>query len=249
MRTLLYDELTPWYRLLDPPEDHEDECVQFAEVLERAIEPAPRTLLELGAGAGHNALFLKRFFRCTLSDLSEPMLGLSRAINPECEHALGDMRSLRLERTFDAVLVHDAIAYMTSEADLRAVFETAFAHLRPGGAAIFSPDCLRESFRESTEVHEADDGDRSLRCLAWDWDPDPTDDTYVGEYVFLLRDGNHVEAVHDRHVAGLFARATWIRLIQDAGFIPSTFERPLDAIDPGSPYTHEVFLARRPRTA
>jgi len=44
------------------------------------------------------------------------MLELSRTINPEAEHILGDMRTLRLGRTFDAVLIHDAICYMTTEA-------------------------------------------------------------------------------------------------------------------------------------
>jgi hypothetical protein len=35
------------------------------------------------------------------------------------------MRTVRLGETFDAVLVHDAISYMTSEADRLSVFETA----------------------------------------------------------------------------------------------------------------------------
>jgi trans-aconitate methyltransferase len=55
----------------------------------------------------------------TLVDLSEEMLVVSRRLNPECEHLLGDMRTLRLGRSFDAVFVHDAIDYMTTEADLR----------------------------------------------------------------------------------------------------------------------------------
>ena len=77
------------------------------------------------------------------------MLELSRGLNPGCEHLLGDMRTLRLGRTFDAVLIHDAVMYMTSEADLRAALETAFVHLRPGGAAVVAPDCVRETFRPS----------------------------------------------------------------------------------------------------
>ncbi len=244
MRPALYGELTPWYRILDATEDHEDECDQYIEVFEGAIA-APRTLLELGAGAGNNGIWLARRFACTLTDISEPMLALSREINPACEHVLGDMRSLRLGKAFDAVLVHDAIVYMTTEMDLRAALRTAFDHLRPGGAAIFAPDTLRECFREGTEVHERDEGSRSLRCLAWDWDPDPTDDEHVTEYAFLLRDGARMSAVHDRHVSGLFSRATWLRLIADVGLTPSTFRRDLgDAADAG--YTDEVFLARRP---
>ena len=47
----------------------------------------------------------------------------------------GDLRTLRLGRSFDAVLVHDAVMYMTSERDLRSMAVTAFQHTRPGGAA------------------------------------------------------------------------------------------------------------------
>ena len=110
------------------------------------------TLLELGSGAGHNAVHLKRRFRCTLSDVAPGMLDLSRELNPECEHVAGDMRTLRLGRTFDAVLVHDAIVYMTTRDDLRAAAATAFLHTRPGGAAIFAPDYVRETFAEQTEL-------------------------------------------------------------------------------------------------
>src|SRR5687768_13970607 len=100
----LYGELAGWYRLIDPPGDHEEEADAHARLLARAA-PGARTLLELGSGAGHNALYLKRRFACTLTDLSEEMLARSRALNPECEHLAGDMRTLRLGRSFDAVLV------------------------------------------------------------------------------------------------------------------------------------------------
>ena len=137
---LLYGELAGWYRLLDPYEDHRDEAASYQAALERGAMPSAATLLELGAGAGNNAFHLKRRFRCTLSDPSEGMRRLSRELNPECEHIAGDMRSLRLDRTFDAVLVHDAVMYMTTEEDLLAAARTAFDHTRPGGAAVFAPD-------------------------------------------------------------------------------------------------------------
>lgn len=225
---LLYRELVDWYRLIDPPADHADEAAAYGDALERAATPRPETLLELGAGAGNNAFHLKRRFRCTLADLSPEMSALSRELNPECEHVLGDMRTLRLGRTFDAVLLHDAVMYMTSEADLRAAIETAFVHLRPGGAAVFAPDCVRETLRDQAVLLESDDGGRSMRGIEWTWDPDPDDDTYMVEYAFLLREGAHVRSVHDRHIEGVFARSRWVSMLEGAGFRVDTFPRPLD---------------------
>ncbi len=237
----IYDDLVGWYRLLDPVADHLDEATAYRTALERAAGSSAETLLELGAGAGNNAFFLKQRFRCTLTDLSETMLALSREQNPECEHALGDMRTVRLGRTFDCVLVHDAIMYMTSVGDLAAAIETAFVHTRPGGAALFAPDYVREAFAEGTELHATDEGARSMRCLEWHWDPDPTDDTYRVEYAFLLRDGADVTAAHDTHVEGLFARAKWIEILSAAGFEVTPVERPFD-----DEMTGLLFVCRRP---
>ena len=240
MQPLLYGELVPWYRLLDPTEDHLDEVTSYREALERGAFPRPQTLLELGAGAGNNAFFLKQRFRCTLTDISEPMQALSRALNPECEHLAGDMRTLRLGRTFDTVLVHDAVVYMTTVDELRSVAQTAFEHTRPGGAAVFAPDALRETFRDEALLHTGDDGARSLRCIEWTWDPDPTDDTCTADYAFLLRDGAEVRAVHDRHIEGLFSRALWQDVLQSAGYrVEMAKRRDEDRVD-------EVFLCRRP---
>jgi hypothetical protein len=41
------------------------------------------------------------------------MLALSMTVNPECEHIEGDMRTLRLGHTFDAVFLHDAVMSLT----------------------------------------------------------------------------------------------------------------------------------------
>ena len=241
MQSLLYREFVPWYLLLDRPEDHEDEALCFQTAFERAVSPRPETLLELGSGAGNNALHLKRRFTCTLTDLSDDMLTLSRQQNPDCEHFLGDLRTLRLGRTFDAVLVHDAVTYMLTEEDLFAAAQTAFLHTRPGGAAIFAPDCYRETFQDSTDPVSSDEGSRSLRGLIWSWDPDPADSTTVTEYAFLLRDGTDLKAVHDRHVEGLFPRETWHRVLTRAGFRVETIQRPI-----GDGEFDDIFLCRRP---
>jgi SAM-dependent methyltransferase len=252
MRERLYGELVDWYRLIDPPADHDDEARVFHAAFERCFQgestleqgaraSRPQTLLELGAGAGHNALHLKAHYRCTLVDLSPEMLALSRALNPECEHIVSDMRTLRLGRRFDLALIHDAIVYMTSDADLTAAVRTAYEHLAPGGVAIIAPDCLRETFEENTETEQASEGTRTVTTLMWDWDPDPTDDTFTTEYVFVMRDGLRVESVHDRHVTGMFSLATWRRILEGVGFALELLARPL-----GDGRNDEVFLCRKP---
>lgn len=241
MLPLLYHELVPWYRLLDQYADHLDEATSYKKNFLRVNPPENATLLDLGAGAGNNAYHLVDRFSCTLVDLSPAMSQLSRELLPQCEQIIADMRTVRLERTFDAVLVHDAIAYMTNAADLQKVIETAFVHTRPGGAALFAPDCVRENFRERTDFFESADGTRSMRGIEWVWDPDPDDGVYMAEYAFLLRDGTEMRSVHDRHVEGLFSRDKWFELLRGAGYSVELVQRPLD--DDGE--FDEVFFCTR----
>jgi trans-aconitate methyltransferase len=243
-RPLLYNELSTWWPLLSPPADYAEEAAFYQRTILDACTRPCETLLELGSGGGSNASHMKARFSMVLVDRAPGMLALSRALNPECEHVEGDMRTVRLNRQFDAVFIHDAICYMTTEADLRGAIETAWLHCKPGGAALFAPDYVRENFRPGTEEggHDGADG-RALRYLEWMWDPEPDDSTYVVDYAYLLRDGTTVTVEHDRHVEGLFAQADWVRLIRDVGFEPAII-----------PFNHSelerdryiVFVGRRP---
>lgn len=155
----------------------------------------------------------------TLTDLSQQMLAVSQAINPECEHIHGDMYSLRLDRLFDAVLVHDAVMYALTEDNVRAVIETARVHCKPGGVVLMAPDCVRETFEAYTD-HGGEDGPdgRGLRYVEWAWDDDPTDTVANVAYGFLLRevDGS-VRMDSDQHRFGIFPRADWLRWLDEAG--------------------------------
>jgi SAM-dependent methyltransferase len=246
----LYTDLAPWFHLLTSPDDYVEDADYYWECLVRAIGSEPRTLLELGSGGGNMALHYKRRVTATLTDLSPDMLRLSRTINPELEHIQGDMRTLRLGRTFDAVLVHDAVCYLTTEADLKRAMQTAWAHLRPGGAVVFAPDCVRETFRENTEHGGHDESDepngRALRYLMWTHDPDPTDTTYAVDFAYLLREGDApTRCISERHTDGLFGQDDWLRLFGEVGFEASLLTRPYP--EPDGPYeTLVAFVAVRP---
>jgi SAM-dependent methyltransferase len=242
----LYDELASWWQLMSAPEDYEEEARLYAEVLLTIADSPIETMLELGSGGGNNASHLKRSFKMTLVEPSEGMLEVSRGLNPELEHYKGDMRTVRLNRQFDSVFIHDAICYMTSKVDLSAALETAYIHLRPGGVVLFAPDHVRENFSPDTDHggHDAPDG-RGLRYLEWTWDPNPNDTTYTVDYAYLVRDADgSVRAEHDRHIEGLFSRDEWLDWIAEVGFEAAravTINH--SELDPGS---YEVFVARRP---
>ncbi|HET9559407.1 MAG TPA: class I SAM-dependent methyltransferase, partial [Actinomycetota bacterium] len=115
----------------------------------------------------------------------------------------------------------------------------------PGGAALFAPDHLREHFRTGTDYGGHDGDGRGARFLAWTWDPDPLDTTYTVDYAYLLRDADgSVRVEHDRHLEGLFPRATWLALLEEAGFEARAVPVEHTQLEPGS---YELLVATRPR--
>lgn len=242
----LYRDLSEWYPLLTPVGDYAEEAAFYRRMFDTHAQRPPRTLLDLGSGAGHTASHLKATLGCTLVDLAPEMLALSRRLNPECEHIQGDMRSIRLGREFDCVLVHDAVCYMTSRTELAAAITTAFVHTAPGGVAIFQPDFVAETFEPGVETGGSDDGERGLRCLEWRWIPNSSARVYVTDMAYLLKDERGVvEVVHDRHVMGLFPRATWLRLMAEAGFEPLEISVSHASLSNDG---HTAFLGRRAKS-
>ncbi len=245
----LYQELAGWWPLISPPEEYAAEAACLAGVLGSAAFGV-REVLDLGSGGGHIAVHLKERFALTLVDLSEEMLAVSRQLNPECTHLQGDMRTVRLGRVFDAVLVHDAVDYMTGQADLRQVIDTAFAHCRPGGVAAFVPDHVADTFQAGGgRGGSSDAAGRQASFREWTWDPDPGDDWIRAEYEFVLRAADGTEqVVYETHRLGAFRRETWLRLLADAGFDPEARSGSPGRAGPdsGGRTPDNLFVGRRP---
>lgn len=235
---LMYSELASWFHLLTSPEDYREEADFYCRILEETARIPVKEVLEMGSGGGNNASHMKSRFALTLADLSSDMLAVSQKLNPECEHIVGDMRNMRLSRTFDAVVVHDAISYMTTVDDLKAAVRTAAVHCRPGGAVLLCPDYVRESFCESTGHGGHSEGDRGLRYLEWTLDPDPQDTRYVVHYAYMLKEGHEIFHRTDVHELGLFATDLWVSTIRRAGFSDA---KPVDYPHPDE-YPTPVFV-------
>lgn len=233
-----YRELAEWWPLFSPPSHYVEEAADLLPSLRSAPDAPPRTLLELGAGGGSLAFHLKEHFELTLTDLSADMLAVSQVVNPECEHFQGDMRTLDLARTFDVVLIHDAVMYMTDEASLRSALATAHRHCRPGGGLVVVPDCVTETFAPDTSHggEDAPDG-RGFRYLEWSWDPDAADSTFVSAWAFLMRGpAGAVRVDMDQHLFGLFPRASWLEWLHAEGF---------DATARMDPWNRDIFSGRK----
>jgi len=189
------------------------------DVVREELGPGRHKLLELGVGGGHNLSHLTADFECTAMDLSPDMLVLSQGLNPGVEHHVGDMRNIRLEQTFDAMLVHDAVSYLLTVQDLEETFATAAAHLRPGGVLMVAPDWVQETFPDGwVYTWDRQQGDIEVNIQEVMVDPDPADTQVESTYTYTIKKDGETTIEVDTHVTGLFPLNTWADLMGQAGF-------------------------------
>ena len=213
----MYSDLAHWWPLLSPREDFAEQAELLFGLLQTAAGHVDQ-LLELGSGSGNIASWLPESTKATLVDKSEEMLALSKRQNSRHIHICEDVIHMRLGQRFDAVLMHDAVMYLTEEESVRAALGTARAHVRRDGAVLFVPDLLKENFVDGhTLVGGSDDEDRGARLTEWHWDPNPSDDTFQVEFSLLLKEQGQMTAIHESHTLGIFTRERWETMFHDAG--------------------------------
>lgn len=119
------------------------ECLERIVQTAVAATPNATDLLDLGCGAGNWSLRLLQELpglRCTLVDLSQPMLDRAEqrllaagAAAPTCMQR--DVRSLQYAAdSFDLIVAGVVLHHLRTDAEWRDVFEAVYHWLRPGGS-------------------------------------------------------------------------------------------------------------------
>jgi len=224
MTLRLYSDLAHLWPIISPPEEYMVEAQEWLDVIRSRMDVRSRvnqglpTLLELGCGGGHLLSHLTAHFITEAVDISPQMLEISQRLNPQTLHHLGDMRDVRLGRTFDVVAIHDAVNYMTTEDDLRAAIGSAAAHMNAGGLLLMAPDCIAETFTGPRVVEwtrEAED--RSVTFIEYMGKPRPGSTTVESVFIFVIDEGGELRVEVDRHTGGLFPSETWVSLMEAVG--------------------------------
>ena len=210
-----YNDLAWTEDLLVNPADYEDEVLVYIDLIKRTAAESPITLLHLGSGAGGQDLIFKRNFKITGVDLSLGMLNIARATHPDIEYLEGDMRTLRLNRLFDAVVIPDSIDYMTSLNDLKKAIQTATIHLKTGGVFLIVAKTA-ETFQYNNFAYTGEKDGVHVTLFENNFVNPINPNTYEATLVYLIRKHGELTIHTDHQTLGLFSLASWERLFQDA---------------------------------
>ncbi|MGA9407992.1 MAG: class I SAM-dependent methyltransferase [Bacteroidota bacterium] len=143
----VFGDYSLYYDLLYKDKDYSGE-VNYIKELIQCFAPKAHTIVNLGCGTGaHDVLLSRHGYLIDGVDLSKEMLSNANkklASSPELVSSLrfhyGDIRSVRLDKTFDVALsLFHVMSYQSNNSDLIAALLTAKHHLNPSGIFIF--DC------------------------------------------------------------------------------------------------------------
>jgi SAM-dependent methyltransferase len=127
-----YDALARFY---DPVQGDRAEAAAYARA---QLPDGVKTVLELACGTGSILAQLRADYDVVGVDLSPQMLAIAAEKLPGIRLVQGDMTAVRLGETFDAVLcLYDSINHLLRFEDWERLFDTALAHLAPGGVFVF----------------------------------------------------------------------------------------------------------------
>ena len=125
-RPELYDLIYP-----EPNEETPEMC---RRTFDRFLGRFPSSILDMGCGTGRDLAALSRDCDdCVGIDALEEMIAFARSRHPSIPWHLGDMRRVRLYRTFDSILcMGSAFMYAVTNDDVNDTLNTFVAHAHAG---------------------------------------------------------------------------------------------------------------------
>ncbi len=240
----LYQEWAWLWSAVTPPQTYVEEAQDLLSILCEALGRRPNSILELGAGGGfllHDLQTLHPNVELTLVDTNPEMLAEASKRNPTAETVLGDMTSVELGRSFDVVLLHDAVMYLQDREAVSKVLAAMHSHCKADGVAIVVPDCCTETFEERILTAQSETERAFIHLTEWHWDADPNDDRVHVEFSVLMRQSDVnppcVESHHETHTMLVLSLGDWMDAFMHNGWMQDF---------PSQPWMHggEFFLLR-----
>ncbi len=221
-----YDPFAWLYSKYWGEEFHREAMPVLNRLILRKLPPRAE-ILDLCCGDGRIAQGLaKRGYRVTGLDGSERMLTFAKQRAPGVDFFLADARCFKLPRRFDAAIsTFDSLNHVMSAGDLRNVFRSVKACLKPG--ALFAFDLNREEAYVEMWSRTSSIVDKTAVSVARGT-YDHASKIAVCNVTLLRLEGDQWRRSDFRLRQKLHERDEVLRALTEAGFEPQVFDAARD---------------------
>jgi SAM-dependent methyltransferase len=253
MSQTAFQSYSQYYDLIYADKDYANETTYILAVLARHGLRV-RRLLDLGCGTGRHALFLtERGFDVVgverSPDMAEKAIRRCTSLTSgsfTCR--IGDIRTIGLGETFDAVLsLFHVVSYQTTDDDVRALFNAASAHLLPGGLFFFDvwhgPAVLAQ--RPCIRTKRVEGQISVLRIAKPELDMERRRVTMTLEVLVEDRSSDKLQKIKEVHLMRYFFPSEIVRFASDSGFEVTSSEGFLTGAMPSESTWSVAYVLRR----
>ncbi len=214
------------YDIFSSQQDFRKETNFIIKVVKKFKKTKENSLLNVGCGTGNHDKFLKKHFNVFGIDLNKDILRLAKKKNPKIQYKLGDMKSFKLNKTFNIITaLTGVISYNYSYKELKKTLTNLYNHLEKGGILIFNWAVVKEvAFEKGEKINFTTVAAFSIKdadCVLINnaYDPDRKDTTMESHLIFLIRKNKGpLKVIVDKHLQGLFELKKVRKILKDIGF-------------------------------
>jgi SAM-dependent methyltransferase len=134
-----FNNYAKYYDLLYKDKDYKAESDYVYACLKK-INPAIKSILELGSGSGNHAKHLTKS-KLSITGIERSVIMVKESLNKKIQNfnpVVGDITHFELHQTFDAAIsLFHVISYLTDNESLLSCFKSVHHHLNPNGLFLF----------------------------------------------------------------------------------------------------------------
>jgi len=196
--------------------DFAADAVELHAIIQDA-NPNATTLLDIACGTGAHLVELRRWYKVEGFDQSRDMLAVARPRLVGVPLHMGDMRTLDLGKSFDAVMcLFSSIGYVTDPAEMQSTIQRLAAHVAPGGVLILDgwlrPEAWSDDYRGEPDI--AHDDEVMVVRLAFSR---REGHITVLDMHHLVRTNSGIEHFSEAHRLALTPTADYVSAVESAG--------------------------------
>jgi len=199
--------------------DYKKEFKSYDKILKKH---KAKKILEIGCGSGNLATyFIKSGYEYTGMDFSREMLKIAKEVEPRARFIPGDMRKIRLNEKFDAVLITGrSFTYMTTNKDVINALKSINKSLKSKGILLFDNFNAEVIFRKFKKkfVNTAKYNGRNYKRVSTNTFNLKTGWTWNWKAKYYIKEKGKVKTVDDFSVLRAFTEEELNLFLEISGF-------------------------------